>query len=281
MKTIQVAAIVMGTCLLYVPVAHGQVRTKAARETAEMLFEQFGAKAGRSVPELTTRIEGLAVRYGDEAILAVRKGGPSALGLVEAAGPDGARAIRVLAVHGEQGASRVLSRPTAMKQFLQYGDEAATVLVRHPGVAEPLVERGGVQAVKALGAVDPRNGRRLAMLMEGELASAGRHPELLGVVAKHGDRAVNFLWQNKATLAGGATLAAFLADPEPFLTGTRDIAVVAGDAVVKPVVGGVFTLLNVALIAAGVLLLALIGLAYKHGPPKAESVHAFFSLFKK
>ena len=119
-----------------------------------MLFERFGAKAGRSVPELTARIEGMAARYGDEAILAMRKGGPAAFGLVEAAGADGAKAIRVLAIHGEQGATRVLSRPVAMKQFLQYGDEAANVLVRHPGVAEPLVERGGAQAVKALGAVD-------------------------------------------------------------------------------------------------------------------------------
>jgi hypothetical protein len=168
-----------------------------------------------------------------------------------------------------------------MKQFLQYGDEAANVLVRHPGVAEPLVERGGLQAVKALGAVDPRSGRRLAMLLDGELANAGRHPELLGVVAKHGDPAVNFLWQHKEALAGGAALVAFLANPEPFLNGTRDIAAIAGDSVVKPVVGGFFSLLNVALCVIGVVLLAVIGLAYKHGPPKAESVKALLSLFKK
>ncbi|QJW98492.1 hypothetical protein [Frigoriglobus tundricola] len=279
MKTIRVMAVV-AACLWWAPTAHGQARARAAREAAEMLFEQFGAKAGRSVPELTARIEGIAARYGDDAIVAMRKGGPSALGLVEAAGADGAKAVRVLAVHGEQGASRVLSRPTAMKQFLQYGDDAAAVLVRHPGVAEPLVERGGAQAVKALGAVDPRNGRRLAMLMDGELATAG-HPELLGVVAKHGDTAVNFLWQNKGTLAGGGALAAFLADPEPYLSGARDIASVAGESVVKPVVGGVFTLLNVALGVGCVLLMAVIGLAYKHGPPKAESVQFLLSLFKK
>jgi hypothetical protein len=280
MKPITIVATV-GVFLVFMPAAPAQLKSKAARETAEVLFERFGVKAGRSVPELAGRIESVAAKYGDEAYLAIRKGGPSACGLIEAAGPDGAKAVRVLAVHGEQGASRVLSQPTAMKQFLTYGDEAASVLVRHPGVAEPLVERGGAQAVKALGAIDPRNGRRLAMLMDGELAQAGRHPELLGVVAKHGDRAVNFLWHNKATLAGGAALAAFLADPEPFLNGTKDLAAVTGDAVVKPVVGGVFTLLNIALVAVGVLLLALIGLAYKHGPPKAESVHALLSLFKK
>lgn len=281
MKTIRVAAVVVWACLLCAPEAHGQLRARAAREAAEVLFERFGAKAGRSVPELTARIEGIAARYGDEAIVALRKGGPKACGLVEAAGTDGAKAVRVLAMHGEQGASRVLSRSVAMKQFLKYGDDAARVLVRHPGVAESLVERGGARAVKALGAIKPRNGRRLAMLMDGEIANVGRHPELLEVVARHGDGAVNFLWQNKGTIAGGAALAAFLADPEPFLNGTRDLAAVAGESVVKPVVGGVFTLLNIALTGIGILLLAVIGLAYKHGPPKTENVIALLSIFKK
>ena len=280
MKTILKATFVAVACMTCTAPAQAQVKARAAREAAELLMERFGAKVGRSVPELAARIEGLAARYGDEAIVAMRKGGPSAFGLVEAAGADGAKAVRVLAIHGEQGATRVLSRPTAMKQFLQHGDEAANVLVRHPGVAEPLLEKGGAQAVKALGSIDPRNGRRLAMLMEGEMVNAGRHPELLGVVAKHGDGAVNFLWQNKGTLAGGAALAAFLADPEPFLSGTRDIASVAGETVVKPVVGGMFTLLNIALGVVGVLLLAIVGLAYKHGLPKAESVKTIVSLWK-
>lgn len=281
MKTIFTAAAVLMAFLLCMPAAQAQLRARAAREAAEVLFEQFGAKAGRSVPELTARIEGLAARYGDEAILAAKKGGPSALGLMEAAGADGAKAVQVLAKYGEQGATRVLSRPTAMKQFLQYGDEAATVLVRHPGVAESLVERGGAQAVKALGAIDPRNGRRLAMLMEGEFANTSRHSELLGVIARHGDTAVNFLWQNKATLAGGAALATFLANPEPFLNGTRDIASIVGENVVKPVAGGIFTLLNIALIGAGILLLAAVGLMCKYGPPKADHLKVLLSLIKK
>jgi hypothetical protein len=276
MKTIiMVVALVL--CLLYTPAVQAQGKAKLAKEVAEGLFERFGAKVGRSVPELTARIEGLAARYGDEAILAARKGGPSAVGLMEAAGADGAKAVRVLSIYGEQGASRVLSRPTAMKQFLQHGEEAAGVLVKHPGVAESLVERGGMQAVKALSTVGPQNGRRLAMLMEGELANAAHHPALLEVVAKHGDTAVNFLWQNKATLAGGAALAAFLANPEPFLNG----ASVLGENVVKPVTGGIFNLLNTALIGIGVLLLAVVGLMYKHGPPKAEHVKFLFSLLKK
>jgi hypothetical protein len=259
--------------------ARAQGRARAAGEAAEWLIGRYGAKAGRSAPELAARIEGLAAKHGDEAIIAIRKGGPAACGLIEAAGPDGAKAVRVLALHGEQGASRVLSQPRAMSQYLKYGDEAASVLVRHPGVAEPLVERGGAQAVKALGAVDARNGRRLAMMMEKEIVT--RHPELLGVVGKQGDKAVNYIWENKAVLAGAAALTAFLAEPEAFIEGTRSLAEFAGEAVVKPVVGGLFTLLNVALGIVGILLLAAIGLAYKFGPPKVEHVKGLLSLVKK
>ncbi|HEV3437110.1 MAG TPA: hypothetical protein VG122_07110 [Gemmata sp.] len=268
---------VVAASLFLAPVVQAQGRVQLAREVAVELFERFGVKVARNVPELTARIESLTARYGEEAMLAARRGGPSAIGLMESAGANGAKAARVLAVYGEQAASRVLSRPTAMKQFVQYGDEAAGVLCRHPGVAEPLIERGGMQAVKALGTLGPQSGRRMVMMMEGELANVAHHPALLELVAKHGETAVEFLWKNKTTLAGGAALATFLANPEPFLNGTRDIASIVGENVVKPI----FTLLNYVLVAVGVLLLAVIGLVYKHGPPKAEYVKLLLPLFKK
>jgi hypothetical protein len=268
-------------CLLCVPQARADLRTRAAAEAAEALIARFGAKAGRSVPAPTRRIEGLAARHGDEAVVAVRKVGPSAFGLVEAAGADGAKAVRVMAVHGERGAARVLARPAAMKQFLRYGDEAAVALVKHPGVAEKLVERGGMPAVKALGAVNPQNGRRLAMMLEGDLAKAGRHAELLGVVARHGDRAADFIWRNKAVLAGGAALTAFLAHPEAFINGTRDITAVAAESVVKPAVGGFFTLLNLVVGLLGVLIVAAAVLAYKHGLPSLATLKAIVGVLRK
>jgi hypothetical protein len=261
--------------LILFPGGAAAQRAKLAREAAEMFAARGGSAAAKEVTHLASRIESIAARHGDDAILALRKGGPEAVHLVEAAGEHGGKAIRCLAAHGEAGAARVLSRPTAMKQFLAHGDDAAVALVKHPGVAEPLIERGGVHAVHALNAVGPQGGRRIAMLIEGELARhAARHPDVLGVVAKHGEKATEFIWKNRAVLAGGAALTAFLVHPEPFLSGTRDILAVAGDAAVKPAVGGFFNLLNTGLIALGVLILAAIGLAYKYGLPKGELVKA-------
>jgi hypothetical protein len=34
---------------------------------------------------------------------------------------------------------------------------------------------------------------------------------------------MDFVWRNKLTLAGGTALAAFVANPEPFLDGTRQL----------------------------------------------------------
>jgi len=283
--------LVLSFLLCAAPV-RADLRTRAATELAESLIARFGAKAGRNVSALAQRIESLAIRHGEETLIAVRKVGPSALGLIEAAGADGAKAVRVMALYGEQGAARVLSQPAAMRQYLRFGEEAAAALVKHPGIAEPLVEKGGIAAVKALGVVTPQNGRRLAMMLEGELANVGKHPELLEVIAKYGDRAATFVWANKGALATGAVLTAFVANPEPFLNGARDITKIAGDSVVgvtkvagesivAPVIGGVFTAINVVL---GVIALGVIGavvLMWKYGVPRPESIKAASEAIRK
>jgi hypothetical protein len=127
-----------------------------------------------------------------------------------------------------------------MQQFLRYGDEAASVLLKHPGIAEGVVEKGGTSAVKALGVVTPQNGRRIAMLLDGELAAhSAKHPELLDEIAKYGDQAAVFVWEHKGALAVGTVLTAFLTNPEPFITGAKDLAAIGGNAVAKPIAEGV------------------------------------------
>src|SRR5947208_3262448 len=78
----------------------------------------------------------------------------------------------------------------------------------------------------------PRGARRRAILAEDHtLATLGRTGDVLAVVGRHGDRALDFVWRHKGALAVGAVLAEFLADPAPFLDGTRRLVVGAADAV--------------------------------------------------
>jgi hypothetical protein len=58
----------------------------------------------------------------------------------------------------------------------------------------------------------------------GELSKLGRTDELLAVVGKYGDNAMNFIWKNKGALLAGTAMAAFLANPEPFIDGSKELA---------------------------------------------------------
>ena len=143
---------------------------------------------------------------------------------MESAGEQGPVAARLLARHGEP-ATRLVANPRRLALCAAHGDEAALALIRHGDLAEPLIAGLGRPAARALTSLGPRQARRLAILADsGELARIGRTPELLAVVARFGDRAMSFIWDHKGALAVSAALAAFLADPRPFLDGAQTLA---------------------------------------------------------
>jgi len=216
--------------------ALADAKSKAAQEAAEYVVQRFGRKAVTEGTEvLARRIETYAAAHGDEFLMAVRRVGPRAFELTEAAGANSRMAVRVMAQHGEEGVAAVLSRPKGMALLVQHGDPAAAALVRHPGIGEPVIEKLGSPGIKALQATAPQSGRRLAMMLEsGELSKIGRTEELLPVIAKFGDQGMAFVWKNKESLAISAALIAFLADPEPFINGTKDITKIVAENVAQP-----------------------------------------------
>jgi hypothetical protein len=145
-----------------------------------------------------------------------------------------ARQVAKWSVHsGERKAATALARTGGVAAFPS--QHAASVLVRHGAAAELRIAQIGLPAAKAMAVLSPRQARQLAILAEtGELARIGRTRAVLEVVERFGDRALDFVWRHKAALAVAAVLTAFLADPQPFLDGTRDLASVAATAVVQP-----------------------------------------------
>ncbi|HWG41149.1 MAG TPA: hypothetical protein VN688_00065 [Gemmataceae bacterium] len=219
---------------LVAPHAAAGGKSKAAQEAAEFVLRKFGKEAAKDgASALARRIERAAVAHGDDVFKAVRLTGPRSLHLIEEAGVHSKQVARLLAIHGEQGAVYVASRPKALQLVLRHGEGAAAALVKSRGVALPAVESLGKPAIRAFQAIgSPRNARRLAMMAAdgGELARIGRTPELLAVIEKFGDKAMQFIWNHKGALAVTATLAAFLAQPEPFINGAKEIT----QTVVKP-----------------------------------------------
>jgi len=266
------ATLVLALCLSILPAASAGVSGKAVQETAEFLMKKFGKEvAGEGAEQLAGRIASAAARHGDDVLSAVRKVGPSALRLADEAGEHAPQFLRLVTHYGDD-AVRVFGRPKAMALFARYGDGAAEALIKHEGIAEALVESLGEPAVKALGALGERGGRRLAMMAGGELTSIGRTRELLAVIARYGDPAMDFIWRHKAVLGGGMALTAFLANPEPYLNGTSRLAGTVAENVVRPAVVAAGT---VAQEAAGfvrwtltILIVGLaagLGLAVKNG----------------
>lgn len=212
-----------------------QGKSALAREAAEYVMRKFGKEAAEvGVETLTRKIETLAIKYGNDVFLAVRKVGPRTLRIVEEAGEHGLESVKLMARVGDD-AIWVVAKKSRLAIFVKYGDNAAESMIKHGEIADPLLASFGKPAAGALKAVNSQNARRLAMMADdGQLARIGRTPELFEVVEKYGDRAADFVWRNKGALTVTAGLTAFLADPKPFLDGAADITKIVSENAVKP-----------------------------------------------
>jgi len=214
-----------------------QGKAAVARETAEYVMKKFSKEvAEESVETITRKIEGAVIKYGDEGLEAIRKIGPRAVQIADEAGEAGAASVKLMAKYGEDSLWLV-GKQSRMGIVAAHGDDAAKALIRQGEIAEPLIKSMGAPAAKALSNVSTQNGRRIAMMVdEGMVAKAGsRAEDLMNVIAKFGDKGMEFIWKNKAALAVGTTLAAFLSNPEPFIDGTMELSKVAATSVVEPI----------------------------------------------
>jgi hypothetical protein len=220
-----------------VNVCFAQGKAAIVRETAEYVMKKFSKEvAEESVETISRKIEGAVIKYGDDGLEAIRKIGPRAVQLADEAGEAGAASVKLMAKYGEDSLWLV-GKQSRMGIVAAHGDDAAKALIRQGEVAEPLIKSLGAPAAKALSNVSTQNGRRIAMMAEdGTLAKIGpRSEDLMNVIAKFGDKGMEFVWKNKAALAVGTTLVAFLSNPEPFIDGTLDISKVAAESIVEPI----------------------------------------------
>lgn len=211
------------------------VTSKAAQEAAEFVLRKFGKEAEeQGLRKLTTKVESLSLRYGDDAVTAVKKVGPRTFRYVDEAGENGLQSVQLLARYGDE-AVWVVSKPNRLALCAKYGDDAAEAMMRQGKIAEPLIASVGKPAATVLKTVSRQNGRRLAMMGEdGTLAAIGRTDELLRVIGKYGDRGMDFVWRNKGALVVATMLTAFLANPEPFIDGTLDLTRSVAEGVGTP-----------------------------------------------
>lgn len=224
-----VVAVLVATFL--VASADASVGSKVLQEALEFIGKKFSKEVvEEGAEQVSRRMAQLAAKHGDDLVAAAfKRVGPRAGRVVGEAGEHSGVALRLLARHGDD-ALPLVGRASALKAVSRYGDDAASAIIKHGSVGETLVESFATKGAEALVKVTPQNGRRLAMLAaEGHLK-----PELLTVVTRYGDDACDFIWRNKGTLALSTVAAAFVADPEPFLTGAQQLTSTVAEAAVKP-----------------------------------------------
>ncbi|HOT30472.1 MAG TPA: hypothetical protein PLU72_20025 [Candidatus Ozemobacteraceae bacterium] len=226
MKTLRIILLIaLFASSLTDPVTAGPV-TKLVRETAESILSKFGrGVAGETVEEVAETTAKMITRYGDDALPLLRKSGHAGFTALKEAGEQAPDVIRFCAKQGDE-AIWLISQPKKLTIFLKHGDSAGHALLKHPGIADNLIGAYGDDAVGALNKVSRQSAQRLNMLAnEGLLSATGRSSELLPIIRTYGDEAMDFIWRNKGALAVTAVLVTFLADPEAYIRGGKELSV--------------------------------------------------------
>jgi hypothetical protein len=213
-----------------------QGKVTLARELVEQVARKFSKEvADEGTERLTARVQTVLAQVGEEGADAIRNVGPRAVRLLEDAGTDSALTARLLAKHGDE-AIWIVEDPARRALVSQLGEGATEALLRHGSIAEKILVQSGESAVGALKTLSAQNGRRLAMLADDPTTAAlAKNPDVLAIVGRYGDRGMDFVWRNKGALAAGTALALFVANPEPFIEGTTDLAEIAASQIAKPV----------------------------------------------
>ncbi|HOW71293.1 MAG TPA: hypothetical protein PKY77_11880 [Phycisphaerae bacterium] len=232
---------------------------KTIQEAIEYATGKFAAEvAAESAERLSARLTSLAAKHGDDAIVAFKRVGPQALRVAEEAGEHAGPALRLMAARGQE-AMWVLRDAERTALFLRFGDDAAEAMIRHKGIAAPLVRELEGPAARALKAVDSRNARRIKMMADdGDLTRMGQIGRILAVIERYGDGAADFIWRHKGALAVAAVLGAFLDDPKPFIEGTQDLAASAAVPVAEVAKEASRSVNWTAVVMTGMILLTLV-----------------------
>jgi len=234
MRFLWLILIGVGIALSSVDTAKAQSMSTGARETAKFILKKFGRGAGgESIEEITKATGAAVVKYGDDALPLLQKSGHAGFSALEQAGPKAPDVIKLFASRGDESIW-VISNPKKLAIFIHHGDSAADALLKHPGIADDLIGRFGKDAVGAMNSVSRQSAQRLSMIADdGLLSGTSRGPELLTVVRKHGDEAMDFIWKHKKSLAVASVLTTFLDDPQAYISATKQLII---DPLAAPII---------------------------------------------
>jgi hypothetical protein len=229
----------------------------AIREASEFILTKFGkGAAGQTVEEVTEATAKAVAKHGKGALPLLRNSGHAGFTALKEAGENAPDVIKLYARKGDD-AIWVISEPKKLAIFIKHGDSAADALLKHPGIADSLIARHGDEAVGAMNRVSRKSAQKLGMVdKDGLLTATPRSKELLTVIRQYGDEAMDFVWKNKGALTVVAVLGTFLANPQTYISGAKEL-------VVAPIVEPILRSTNWTPIIAGVLVVVFLPFIFR------------------
>lgn len=226
MKSPLIFAVVVVLLLGVGPNVYAGIAGATAREVADAIIKKFGkGAAGETIEQVADSTIRTASKYGDECVPMLRSSGHAGFRALEEAGEKAPDVIKLFAKRGDE-AVWIISEPRKLAIFIKHGDMAADALLKHPGIADSLIESAGPAAAGALVNLSRQNAQRLSMVAaDGMLGHPQQNVQLLKVLGQYGDTAMDFVWRNKGPLAATAVMASFLADPKPYVEGGKELIV--------------------------------------------------------
>ena len=233
MKIRQILAFGLIVAVMWVPLnGSAGLFTSAATDAANFIFKKFGGGVGgRTAADIAITTDRIVATHGEQAIPLLKKAGHTGFTALESAGTKAPEVIKLFAKRGDESLW-VISKPNRLAIFIKHGDTAAEAMIKHPGIADDIIERFGVDAASAFSKISVGSGQKLAIVTkDGLLSASARSPELLPVLRQYGDPAMEFIWKNKGALAVASVLGTFLADPQTYISGASELVIPISDRV--------------------------------------------------
>ena len=217
--------IALGLMVFGIRSANAGPASSAIREVAELIVTKFGTgTAGRTVEEVSAAMVRTAARHGEASLPLLKSAGHAGFVALDQAGAKAPDILKLFAQRGDE-AVWLISDPVKLSLFLKHGQPAATALLKHPGIADPWITRYGDDAVGALNSLSRQGAQRLGMLANDGSTIAAEMASLLPVIRSYGDEAMEFIWRHKGALAVTSVLATFIAHPESYISGAKELVI--------------------------------------------------------
>jgi hypothetical protein len=188
----------------------GPAARKGVQEAIEYTAKKFGINlAEESGKHFAREAAEFIGRYGDDGIRALKGAGPEIFQLSRLYGKE---TVKLCASHSADAAGYLAKNmDRALPVWRQFGKEGTEMMVKHPGLAHPLLDEFGKKGLQIGRGLSTKDLNRF-LILASRAAGKKEKGALVDKVLKEGDKIIEFLWKHKFKLAAGATLYTLLKD---------------------------------------------------------------------